>query len=186
MKRTYALCTLLLAGCVIFSYATAQAKGKTMNMDFARKIAVMAIKGGERAKINAQIAALGTKDLKALRNLLVDVTRQDPPLTTSIADTWIIYSIVYDIDDRLGTLHYTKVVEGTFNWERATSLVGTTELDFITDSGEQFFIFTTVATVDKASAYFDSDGRRVRLYIREEPFEGGEKRNHVVKIEPLY
>ena len=165
-----------------------QPKSETVDIAFARSLAVKAAEGSseEWAQIDNQIESMGTADLAELKKKLLEALAQDPPVTTSMAETWLIYGIIYQIDDELGTLDYSTIVEGAFNWDRATSLFGTTELDFITDGGQQIPIFTTVATVDRDSAYLNSDGRRVRLYIKEEVLGGGRKRNNVVKIETLY
>ena len=188
MKKFSLLFMLLTMIFVLFSCAAKQPPKPALDIDFAQAMARKMIDGEPQdwKEVDAQLAAMTPTEMLELKKLLFEVLAQDPPITTSIAGRWLIYSVIYEIDDILWILPYTTVVEGTFEWERAATLVGTTDLDLITDDGRLIPIFTTVATVDKDNAYSYSDGRRVRLYIKEEHFSGGYTRNNVLKIEALY
>ena len=53
------------------------------------------------------MAAMDTAGLAKLQKPLLDVLAREPPLTTSVAGRWLVYGIVYEIDDTLGTLEYS-------------------------------------------------------------------------------
>ena len=171
-----------------YSCAAKQPPKFALDIDFAQAMARKMIDGEPQdwKEVDAQLAAMTPTEMLELKKLLFEVLAQDPPITTSMAGMWLVYRIIYNINDILWIHNYTAVVEGRFEWERASTLFGTTLMDFITDDGRLIPILATVATVDKDNAYIYSDGRRVRLYIKEPSPTDDTNVSLVLKIEALY